>query len=64
MKNPVIIPLAAALLSACTAAPQPAEPCDSRATAETRALYANMFRSAERGVMFGHQDDALYGHSW
>lgn len=35
-----------------------------RATPETQALYRNLFRIADEGVMFGHQDDALYGHDW
>jgi hypothetical protein len=37
---------------------------DVKATKETKALYANLKRMAGRGIMFGHQDDALYGHSW
>jgi hypothetical protein len=37
---------------------------DPKATPETRALYANLKKLAQRGVMFGHQDDALYGVGW
>jgi Beta-mannanase len=37
---------------------------DANATRETKALYANLKKIASKGVMFGHQDDALYGHSW
>ncbi len=37
---------------------------DSRATAETRALFANLRRLAGTQVMFGHQDDLAYGYRW
>ena len=53
----------AALLAAACSDPSPV-PADSRATPETRALYRNLSGIAARGVMFGHQDDALYGHDW
>jgi len=29
---------------------------DKKATKETKALYANLFRIAEQGFMFGHRD--------
>lgn len=37
---------------------------DKDATKETRALYANLFRIAEQGFMFGHQDTDAYGVRW
>ena len=37
---------------------------DPRATAETRALFANLRRQAGRGVMFGHQESLAYGFTW
>lgn len=46
-------------------APGGARMVDARATAETRALFRNLLRTAERGqVMYGHQDDLAYGVSW
>lgn len=51
-----------AALCACSRS-EPAS-VDSEATVETRALYRNLFRVARQGVMFGHQDDPLYGHNW
>lgn len=39
-------------------------PCDSLATAETKALYDNLKELAKNGVMFGHQDDLAYGVKW
>ncbi|OZC01370.1 beta-mannosidase [Rubricoccus marinus] len=37
---------------------------DPNATAETRALYANLQRIAPDRVLFGHQDDLAYGVEW
>lgn len=38
---------------------------DAAATAETKALYANMHRLAAEGkVLFGHQHATEYGHGW
>lgn len=37
---------------------------DKNATAETKALYANLWAIAEKGFMFGHHDDLWYGRYW
>ncbi len=37
---------------------------DPRATAETRALFANLRGLAGRRILFGHHDDLAYGHTW
>ncbi len=37
---------------------------DAAATAETRALYANLWKITDRGFMFGHHDDLWYGRYW
>ena len=37
---------------------------DKNATAETKALYANLWKIAESGFMFGHHDDLWYGRYW
>ena len=37
---------------------------DKNATAETKALYANLWKIAEDGFMFGHHDDLWYGRYW
>lgn len=37
---------------------------DNNATAETKALYANLWKIAEKGFMFGHHDDLWYGRYW
>jgi mannan endo-1,4-beta-mannosidase len=40
------------------------QPTDKKATAETVKLYQNLFKLQQKGIMFGHQDDLAYGHSW
>lgn len=37
---------------------------DKEATAETKALLANLWTVAESGWMFGHHDDLWYGRYW
>jgi len=34
------------------------------ATEETQNLYQNLWKTLEKGVMFGHQDDLAYGVNW
>ena len=51
--------------------PQPEEPqdvvlslADAGATAETKALYSNLWAIRDKGWMFGHHDDLMYGRKW
>lgn len=37
---------------------------DKQATAETKALMANLWKIADKGFMFGHHDDLWYGRYW
>jgi len=37
---------------------------DSQATAETKALYKNLFNLSGKNILFGHQDDPCYGVGW
>src|SRR5690606_10985883 len=37
---------------------------DPLATAETRALYSNLWKIQATGFMFGHHDDLIYGRDW
>lgn len=39
-------------------------PADKQATKETIALYHNLKRLLQKGIMFGHQDDLAYGVGW
>lgn len=37
---------------------------DKDATPETKALYSNLWAIREKGWIFGHQSDLLFGHKW
>jgi len=49
------------VFSACSKKPIPTDP---EATKETVKLYRNLLVLKEKGIMFGHQDDLVYGHGW
>jgi len=58
--------LAAALfiITGGCAAAQEGGPCDKKATKETVNLYRNLKQLANKGFLFGHQDDLAYGVHW
>ena len=76
MKSLVIAALMAApLLLSCSkpesGKEEPAEAgevvlsmADPSATAETKALYTNLWAIRDKGWMFGHHDDLMYGRKW
>ena len=74
MKKLLLLSLAALpLLSGCKKpadAPTPPDEtvtltlADPSATPETKALYANLWALREKGWMFGHHDDLMYGRKW
>ena len=68
MKNKITILLAVFFMVSCkSTAPKAAAiqlPADKNATKETVALYQNLFKSRQKGYLFGHQDDLAYGVNW
>jgi mannan endo-1,4-beta-mannosidase len=52
------------MLSQITANAQLYNPCDKKATLETRWLYSSMQRLIGAGIIFGHHDDLAYGVGW
>ncbi|MGC4102810.1 glycoside hydrolase family 26 protein [Ferruginibacter sp.] len=40
------------------------KPIDANATAETKALYANLQQLSKKHILFGHQHATEYGHGW
>ena len=48
-------PVSAVLASHCS---------DTLATAETKALYKNLYQLIGKNILFGHQDDPCYGVGW
>ena len=63
MKKTIII---AAIIVSCThlLAQRHLQLVDLEATAETKALYANLWVLQQKGFMFGHHDDLNYGRHW
>jgi mannan endo-1,4-beta-mannosidase len=39
-------------------------PADKKATKETIALFQSLFELKDKGVIYGHQDDLMYGYNW
>ena len=37
---------------------------DPQATPETRGLFQSLLNLQKQGIMFGHQDDLVYGNGW
>ena len=40
------------------------KPADPNATPEAVDLFNRLFKLQDKGVMYGHQDDLMYGHFW
>jgi mannan endo-1,4-beta-mannosidase len=49
------------LFSYCQKLPAPA---DKKATKETVNLFRSLYALQNKGIMYGHQDDLMYGSSW
>ena len=41
-----------------------AQAVDTKATAETKALFANLKKLQENKILVGHHDATMYGHNW
>jgi mannan endo-1,4-beta-mannosidase len=39
-------------------------PADKKATKETVSLFRSLYKLQNNGVMYGHQDDLMYGSTW
>ena len=51
----LFLPFSVSFAQSCT---------DQQATAETKALYKNLYSLIGKNIMFGHQDDLAYGVGW
>lgn len=61
MKRLSYIVLTVLLLSGCG---KEQRPCDPQADPSVKALHGRLLQQKDKGVMIGHQDDLMYGHSW
>ena len=39
-------------------------PADKKATRETVILFQSLYELKNKGIMYGHQDDLMYGYKW
>jgi mannan endo-1,4-beta-mannosidase len=53
-----------AILAVYPAQGKKLSPADKKATKETVNLFRSLFNLQSKGVMYGHQDDLMYGSTW
>jgi len=51
-------------LTICAAYGKDPSPADKKATKETVNLFRSLYALQNKGVMYGHQDDLMYGSTW
>jgi mannan endo-1,4-beta-mannosidase len=52
------------VLTLCSFAQKLPLPADKKATKETVILFQSLYELKSKGVMYGHQDDLMYGYTW
>ena len=63
MKTSTITVLLAFLTFLCFGQKLPL-PADKKATKETVILFQSLYKLKNKGIMYGHQDDLMYGYTW
>lgn len=53
-----------AFITLCSFTGKSPEPTDKKATKETVELFKSLFQLQHKGIMYGHQDDLMYGTTW
>jgi mannan endo-1,4-beta-mannosidase len=59
--NPLLM---LAVLLTCSSFRKMPEPADKKATKETVNLFRSLYKLQNKGIMYGHQDDLMYGSTW
>jgi len=59
--KPIVLILLLTLIGCTDKLPVPA---DKKATKETVNLFKSLWELQQKGVMYGHQDDLMYGYKW
>jgi mannan endo-1,4-beta-mannosidase len=52
------------LLSLCCTGQKLQLPADKKASKETILLFQSLYELKDKGVIYGHQDDLMYGYNW
>jgi mannan endo-1,4-beta-mannosidase len=60
----LIMALALTVATICGSAQNLPMPADKKATPETIALFHSLNELKNKGIMYGHQDDLMYGYKW
>jgi mannan endo-1,4-beta-mannosidase len=63
MKRIIILLLTAGLSISVSSGKEPS-PADRKATKETVNLFRSLYKLQQKGIMYGHQDDLMYGSTW
>jgi mannan endo-1,4-beta-mannosidase len=63
MRNLNVI-LLLAFLALCSFKGKAPVPADKKATKETVKLFQSLYELKNKGIMYGHQDDLMYGSTW
>jgi mannan endo-1,4-beta-mannosidase len=63
MKKLILALILVCISLSCNCQKLPA-PADKKATKETVCLFRSLFSLQNKGIMYGHQDDLMYGSSW
>ena len=53
-----------AFLALCSFKAKATLPADKKATKETVRLFQSLYELKNKGIMYGHQDDLMYGSKW
>lgn len=62
--NKLNLSLIIILLALCSFGQKPPVPSDKKATKETVRLFQSLYELQKKGVIYGHQDDLMYGSKW
>ncbi|MDO9581073.1 MAG: glycosyl hydrolase, partial [Bacteroidales bacterium] len=52
------------ILALCSCSEKLPVSADKKATKETISLFSSLYELQNKGVMYGHQDDLMYGRKW
>jgi mannan endo-1,4-beta-mannosidase len=62
--KPLNLTLILSLITLCSFGQKLPVPADKKATKETVRLFQSLYELNNKGVMYGHQDDLMYGSTW
>ena len=64
MRNSILIPIVCVVVACSSSSSTHYQAADPQATPEANTLFKRLMKLQEKGVMYGHQDDLMYGSTW